>query len=85
MEFEESRPYLPGDDVRNFDWNATARTGVPHVKRFREERDQNLLLALDVSGSMQFGTSGRTKAIAAARAILEALMVSLRLLSLLAH
>ena len=39
MEFDESRPYVPGDDVRHFDWNATARTGEPFVKRFREERE----------------------------------------------
>jgi hypothetical protein len=52
IEFEESRPYLPGDDVRALDWNATARSGVPYVKRFREERDQTVMLAVDVSASM---------------------------------
>ena len=57
MEFDESRPYVPGDDVRALDWNALARTGELFVKRFREERDQVLLLALDVSGSMRFGTA----------------------------
>jgi uncharacterized protein (DUF58 family) len=61
-EFEELRPYLPGDDVRALDWNATARTGAPFVRRFREERDQTLLLLLDVSASMRFGTTGRSKA-----------------------
>lgn len=68
VEFEESRPYVPGDDVRAIDWNATARTGVPWVKRFREERSCPVLIALDVSASMAFGTTGRTKAQAAAYA-----------------
>jgi uncharacterized protein (DUF58 family) len=68
VEFEESRPYAPGDDVRHFDWNALARTGSPYVKRFREERDQTLLLALDVSRSMAFASGGRSKAVLAAHA-----------------
>jgi uncharacterized protein (DUF58 family) len=68
VEFEESRPYAPGDDVRTIDWNAFARTGVAHVKRYREERDQTLLLLLDVSASMGFGTAGPSKAALAARA-----------------
>jgi uncharacterized protein (DUF58 family) len=67
VEFEESRPYAPGDDVRAIDWNAFARTGVAHVKRYREERDQTLLLLLDVSASMGFGTAGPSKAALAAR------------------
>jgi uncharacterized protein (DUF58 family) len=67
MEFEESRPYAPGDDVRAIDWNAFARTGVAHVKRYREERDQTLLLLVDVSASMAFGTAGPSKAALAAR------------------
>jgi uncharacterized protein (DUF58 family) len=67
VEFEESRPYAPGDDVRAIDWNAFARTGVAHVKRYREERDQTLLLLLDVSASMGFGTLGPSKAALAAR------------------
>lgn len=58
MEFHESRPYAPGDDVRAFDWNAMARTGEPFVKRFREERHQTLWLLLDVSTSMGFGPGG---------------------------
>jgi len=69
LEFEESRPYAPGDDVRAIDWNATARAGEPFVKRFREERDQTLLLALDVSESMSFGSQGRDKAATAAQAV----------------
>ena len=68
VEFEESRPYVPGDDVRAIDWNATARTDTPWVKRFREERSCTLLIALDASASMAFGTTGRTKAQTAAHA-----------------
>lgn len=69
LEFEESRPYAPGDDVRSIDWNATARHGETYVKRFREERDQTVLFALDVSASMRFGTGGRSKAETAAHAL----------------
>jgi uncharacterized protein (DUF58 family) len=69
LEFEESRPYVAGDDVRTIDWIATARTGVPFVKRFREERNQTLLFALDASASMRFGTAGQSKAAAAAHAL----------------
>lgn len=68
VEFEESRPYAPGDDVRHLDWNALARTGTPYVKRFREERDQSVVLALDVSRSMAFGSGARSKAALAAHA-----------------
>ncbi len=68
LEFDESRPYVPGDDVRSIDWNATARNGEPYVKRFREERDRTLLLALDVSASMRFGSAGRAMAATAAHA-----------------
>jgi uncharacterized protein (DUF58 family) len=68
IEFEESRPYVPGDDVRAIDWNAFARTGTAYVKRYREERDQTVLLAVDVSRSMGFGTIGPGKAAAAAHA-----------------
>lgn len=59
MEFEEVRPYLPGDDVRHIDWNVTARTGDPFIKEFREERELTLLLVMDVSGSVRFGSGGR--------------------------
>jgi len=68
VEFDESRPYVPGDDVRSLDWNALARTGTPYVKRFREERDQTVWLVVDVSASMKFGSVGRAKATAAAHA-----------------
>lgn len=59
MEFEEVRTYVPGDDVRRIDWNVTARTGHPFVKLFREERELTLMLVLDVSGSVRFGSGGR--------------------------
>ena len=59
--FAEVRPYQIGDDVRTIDWNVSARMGEPFVKVFEEEREQTLLLAVDVSGSADFGTTGRTK------------------------
>ena len=62
MEFAEVREYQAGDDVRTIDWNVTARTGQPHVKKHVEERELTLLLAVDLSGSEQFGTRGRFKA-----------------------
>lgn len=61
MEFAEVRPYLPGDDVRNIDWNVTARTGEPYVKRFTEERELTVMLLVDASASVGFGTRGRLK------------------------
>lgn len=69
LEFEESRPYAPGDDVRSLDWSATARTGELYVKRHREERSHTLLFALDASRSMAFGTGAASKVEVAARAI----------------
>jgi uncharacterized protein (DUF58 family) len=61
MEFEEVRPYVPGDEVRDLDWNVTARLGSPYVKRFVEERELSVLLVVDISRSMRFGTAGPTK------------------------
>lgn len=66
VEFEEVRPYVPGDDVRSIDWNVTARTGEPFVKRYVEERQLTLLLMADVSASMDFGSGARSKREAAA-------------------
>ncbi len=57
MEFEEVREYQPGDDVRTIDWNVTARTGRPFVKRYREERELTVVLAVDVSRSQEFGSA----------------------------
>ena len=62
LEFDEIRAYVPGDDVRSIDWNVTARTGFPQVKRFAEERQLTVIFAVDVSGSQSFGSRGRTKA-----------------------
>jgi uncharacterized protein (DUF58 family) len=62
MEFEEVREYHPGDDVRTIDWNVTARTGNPHVKIFREERELTVMLLADVSASGTFGTVRQRKA-----------------------
>lgn len=61
MEFDEVRPYVPGDDVRTIDWNVTARTGEPHVKRYAEERELTVLLLVDVSPSLDFGSTTRSK------------------------
>ena len=59
MEFEEVRPYQPGDDVRTIDWNVTARTGEPYVKRFVEERELTVMLVVDASASENFGSVQR--------------------------
>ncbi len=61
MEFAEVRPYQPGDDVRSIDWNRTARMGLPFVKQYVEERDLNVFLAIDVSGSLGFGSRALLK------------------------
>jgi uncharacterized protein (DUF58 family) len=61
LEFEEVREYTPGDDVRDIDWNVTARTGRTFVKRYREERQLKLLFAVDVSASLGFGTAAKRK------------------------
>lgn len=61
MEFEEVRPYQYGDDVRSIDWNVSARMGSPHIKMFREERELTVLLAVDLSGSLGFGSRGQLK------------------------
>ena len=62
VEFDEVRPYEVGDDVRSIDWNVTARTGMPYIKRYSEERELTILFAVDVSGSLGYGSRGRTKA-----------------------
>lgn len=61
MEFEEVREYLPGDEIRTIDWNVTARTGIPHIKNFREERELVVMLVVDVSASSEYGTVGVLK------------------------
>ena len=61
VEFDEVRPYSPGDEIRSIDWNVTARTGQPYVKRYVEERQLTLLLAADISLSQEFGSGQRSK------------------------
>ena len=61
MEFDEVREYEPGDEIRDIDWNVTARTGRPFVKRFVEEREQTVFFVVDVSASGEFGTDRRMK------------------------
>src|SRR5665213_347088 len=61
MEFAEVREYSPGDEVRAIDWNVTARMNRPFVKRYVEERELTIVLALDISGSERFGTVARFK------------------------
>jgi uncharacterized protein (DUF58 family) len=67
MEFDETRPYAQGDDVRNLDWRVTARTSRPHTKLFREERERPVLLTVDYRAAMFFATRGMFKAVLAAR------------------
>jgi uncharacterized protein (DUF58 family) len=68
MEFDESRPYQPGDDVRTLDWKVTARTGRAHTKQFREERERPVLLWLDLRRPMFFATQGCFKSVIASHA-----------------
>jgi uncharacterized protein (DUF58 family) len=68
VDFRESRIYQPGDEIRHMDWRVTARSGKPHTKVFEEEREQGLLLAMDLNPGMRFGTRLRYKSVQAARA-----------------
>ena len=61
MEFSEVREYQFGDDIRNIDWNVTARFGHPYIKIFEEERELTVLLMVDMSGSLIFGSLSKTK------------------------
>ncbi len=65
VDFLESRNYQPGDDIRNMDWRVTARTGKAHTKVFQEERERPVLVVLDASPSLFFGTRQRLKSVAA--------------------
>lgn len=67
MEFDESRLYQPGDDIRSIDWRVTARSGQTHTKVYREERERPLLLWVDLSKTMFFGTRRYFKSVLAAR------------------
>ena len=67
LNFDESREYREGDDIRNMDWRVTARTGRPHLKVFREERERTVMFCVDQGPHMHFGTRGTFKSIQAAR------------------
>lgn len=68
MEYAESRPYSPGDEVRHIDWRVTARTGRAHTKLFHAERERVTLLVCDTDPRLYFGTRARFKSVQAARA-----------------
>lgn len=68
VDFEEFRPYQPGDDIRTIDWRVTARTGKPFTKVFREERERPVIIAVDQSSSMYFGSQVAFKSVIAAQA-----------------
>jgi len=61
MQFDEVREYTPGDDIRTIDWNVTARTGKPYIKRYVEEREMTVIFAVDLSASGDFGTVNKAK------------------------
>jgi len=61
MQFDEVREYMPGDDIRSIDWNVTARTGKPYIKRFVEEREMTVMFVVDLSASGDFGTVNKMK------------------------
>lgn len=67
MEFDETRLYTPGDDARNIDWRVTARTGKPHTKLFREERERPVFISVDARSAMFFATRGVFKYVQASR------------------
>jgi uncharacterized protein (DUF58 family) len=71
IEFDEVREYVEGDDPRMVDWNVTARTGRPHIKKYMEERELTVILLLDVSASTGFGTTPRPGTTGGARTVLE--------------
>ena len=68
MEFDESRPYQPGDDPRNIDWRVTARSSTAYTKLFREERERPVLVIVDLRRTMHFATRGSFKSVNASRA-----------------
>ena len=78
VEFDEVRPYLIGDDVRTIDWNVTARTGEPYIKRFSEERELTVLFLVDISGSQSYGSVTRSKAELAAEVTALLAMTAIR-------
>jgi uncharacterized protein (DUF58 family) len=67
MDYQESRSYQAGDDIRNMDWRVTARTDRPHTKLFQEERERPVMVCVDLAPSLFFATRGRLKSVVAAR------------------
>ena len=65
MEFDESRPYQPGDDPRNIDWRVTARSNQAYTKLYREERERPVYVITDLRDNMHFATRGRFKSVTA--------------------
>ena len=68
IDFEEFRPYQAGDDIRLIDWRVTARTGRPFIKVFREERERPVIIAVDQTHNMYFGSRVAFKSVIAAQA-----------------
>ncbi len=67
LDFDAVREYVPGDDIRNIDWKVTARTGSPHLKLFKEEKERHTIICVDMNSAMRFGTRNTFKSIQAAR------------------
>jgi len=67
LDFDAVRAYVPGDDIRNIDWRVTARTGSPHLKLFKEEKERHTLICVDRNAAMSFGTRNTFKSVQAAR------------------
>lgn len=66
LEFDSVREYVPGDDIRSIDWRVTARTGSPHLKLFKEDRERHIILCIDMNATMRFGTRSTFKSVQAA-------------------
>jgi uncharacterized protein (DUF58 family) len=69
LDFDAVREYVPGDDIRNIDWRVTARTGSPHLKIFKEERERRTIICADVNSAMRFGTRNTFKSVQIARSV----------------
>lgn len=67
LDFDSVREYVPGDEIRRIDWRVTARTGFPHIKLFREDRERQIVLCVDMNATMRFGTRKTFKSIQAAQ------------------
>jgi len=78
VEFDEVREYTAGDDVRSIDWNVTARTGFPHIKRYSEERELTVMFLVDVSASQSYGSGARPKSELAAELACLLALASIR-------